>query len=62
MDFWTLEDRLSQNVVKKLLLYAAVQISHEDVVMLAMVWFHVVGFRAIRFGVSYMNLRPHKFK
>jgi hypothetical protein len=64
LDFLTLEDRtdrLSQNVGKELTLYTAehlrrVEISHDSLAMQAMVWLHMVQFRAIQFGMV-PNLR-----
>jgi hypothetical protein len=70
LDFLILEDgtdRLSQNVGTELSLYAALylislHISHDYLAMLALVWFHMVQFRAIQFGTvwftaSYANIR-----
>ena len=57
LDFLTLEDgtdRLSRNVGTELSLYAAqylrgLHISHDYLVMQALVWLHIVQFRAILF-------------
>ena len=70
LDFLTLEDgtdRLSRNVGTELSLYAKqylreLHISHDYLAMQALVWLHMVQFRANRFGTvwfsaSYANIR-----
>jgi hypothetical protein len=70
LDFFILEDgtdSLSRKVGTELSLYAAqylisLHISHDYLVMLALVWLHMVRFRAIQFGTvwfnaSYANIR-----
>jgi hypothetical protein len=63
LHFLTVEDgaeRLSQNVSKKLPLYAVeyrtrVQISGDDLAMQALVWVCMVQFRVIQFGTVWFG-------